>query len=365
MKLYEAIKQDIASGVYLSGSFLPNEFELSYKYNYSRGTVRSTLAMLEEDNLVELLKGKGRRICPVHVEKAKAPFTFLLPCADFISETFSNVTAQISRRILNGVSQVAFEHDYRVEVVPVSPTNYAHDINWGKLDSVNADSLLVVLGDWYRDLFPLLLERGCRVAFVFSHLSHRKEDEDFINRSFRIIINSFGVAETAVESLFRHGCRRIALFHRYILEPEHPTLSGYISGLSKCGLKFSAWHELPEEKMTLKKVKNQLRDFYKKSGGFDSLIITPELTSELCLRNLYQELELDENIKIIVSSDSNNNQLVTPSLTSMAFQYEEVGRIAAEILIAKDFVPVEKIINGRLIERESTLSSKCNFALTI
>ena len=363
LKLYETMKSDIASGVYLSGGFLPSEFELAAKYGYSRDTVRSTLAMLEDGKLVELLKGKRRRISPANVEKAKVPLTFLLPCPDFISETFSDVAAQNTRRMLKGVSQIAFEYDCRVETVPVSPTNNAHEIDWRKLDFVNADSMLVVTSEWYRDLFPLLLERGCRVAFVISHLSHRQEDEDFINRCFRITINACGAAEAAVEHLFRQGCRRIALFHRYISVPEHPTMGGYLSGVRKCGLKFAAWHEFPKEPLKLESVKSQLRDFYKKTGGFDGLLMDPGLAVELHLHNLYQDIGLAEDIKIIVSNDVANNQWTRPPLTGIAFPYEEIGRIAARHLLSPEFAPGEHLINSRIIERESTLtfSEKAKF----
>ena len=363
LKLYEALKSDIASGVYLSGGFLPNEFELAEKYGYSRDTVRSTLTMLEDDKLVELLKGKGRRICPAHVEKAKVPLTFLLPCADFISETFSDVAAHSSRRILKGFSQVAFEYDYRVETVPVSPTNNAHEIDWRKLDFVNAESMLLVDGYWYRELFPLLLERGCRVAFVNPQIFRRKLYEQFVNSCFSITMNSFGAAETAVGYLFRRGCRRIALLHHYILEQEHPTMGGYLSGLEKCGLKFSAWHEIPEEQLKLEDIRRQLKDLYKKSGGFDGLMIDPGLAVDLRLRNLYYDLGLAEDIKIIVSDDTASNQWVTPQLTSMAFPYEDIGRIAARCLLSSEFSPAEQLINARIIERESTsvFSKKARF----
>lgn len=354
LKLYETMKSDIASGVYLAGAFLPNEFELAEKYGYSRGTVRSVLAMLEDDKLVELLKGKRRRIYPANVKKAKVPLTFLLPCADYISETFSeDVSAQYTRRILKGFSQVAFEYDYRVESVPVSPTNNTHDIDWRKLDFVNADSRVVVIGEWYRDLFPLLLERGCRVAFVDTHITPRKEYEDFVNSSFHIIINAWEAAETAVGHLFRHGCHRIALFQRFISEPEHPTMGGYLAGVKRYGLAFKAWNELPADHLELQSLKNLLKDFYKKSGSFDGLIMSPDVILDLRLHDP-QELGLPDNVKVVIAGDFGNNRWVTPQLTSIEFPYEDIGRIAARHLLASEFSTGEQLIGGRLIERETT-----------
>ena len=361
-EIYQKLKKAIDDGIHPGGSFLPNETALAQIMGISRNTLRSVLTQLAEEKVIERMYPKGTMVC-ARRGNIQQPLTFLLPCADFLSETFPHVAAQSTRMMLKGVSQIAFENNYRVETVPVSPTNNAHEIDWRKLDFVNADSRLVVTTYWYRELFPLLLERGCRVAFVNQQTFYSKNYEDFIKSCFRITINDFGAAEAAVEYLFRRGCRRIALFQRYISEPEHPLMGGYLAGLKKCGLKFSAWHELPEQPLKQENVKSRLKDLYNQSGGFDSLLIGPEIAVELRLHNLYQSLGLPENIKIIVSDDAGNNQWTTLPLTGMAFPCEELGRIAARHLLSPEFLPGEQLINARIIERESTSVHKSDFTL--
>ncbi|MFA7231296.1 MAG: GntR family transcriptional regulator [Victivallaceae bacterium] len=356
-KLYEALKKDIASGFHPAAGILPNEFGLAGKYGYSRDTVRSALSMLEDEKILELMKGKGRRICQPEVEKPQVPLTFLLPCADFLSETFLDVSAQAARRILKGVSQIAFEYDYRVETVPVSPTNNEHDIDWRKLDFVNKDSLVIVSGYWYRDLFQLLMERGCRIAFINQQTFWRRQREDFVRSCFCLTINTVGTTELAVKHLFEHGCRRIALFHHHLSEPEHPVMRGYMSGIAKYGLTFSAWHELLQEQANMLSIKAQLLNFYKKSGSFDGLIIEPNFVLSLQLHNLYQELDLPPNIKIVILGGIENSQRMNPSIISLSLPYEETGRIAAHHLLSQEFRPGEEVIESKLIERESTLQT--------
>lgn len=41
---------------------LPSEAELAERYDVSRGTVRAALGLLADENLVEVLPGKGRRV---------------------------------------------------------------------------------------------------------------------------------------------------------------------------------------------------------------------------------------------------------------------------------------------------------------
>jgi DNA-binding LacI/PurR family transcriptional regulator len=308
---------------------------------------------LAEEKIIERMYPKGTMVCNRQT-KAKPPLSFLLPCSDFISETFPSATAQNSRRLLKGVSQAAFEYNYRVETVTVSPTNNMHDIDWSKLDFVNADSLLIISGYWYRDLFPLLMERGCRVAFSNPQIFLSKQYQDFLKNSFCLTSNIIGATEAAVRHLAAQGCQRIALLHHYIFQQEHPVLNGYLTGLKKCNMTFSAWDEFQKEALTFDIARNQVRDLYKRSGGFDGIIIDSGVVYELRLHNIHQELGLPENVKIMTSDDSENNQRVNPPLSSMAFPYEEIGRLAVQHLISEEFIPEERLINARLIEREST-----------
>ena len=334
---------------------MPREIVLAQIMGISRNTLRSVLTQLAEEKIIERMCPKGTIVCNRQV-KTQQPLTFLLPCSDFLSETSSDTGAQSNRRMLRGVSQIAFEYNCRVETVPVSPTNNAHEIDWRKLDFINADSMVLINGYWYHDLFQMLLERKCRIALVNRQDFCLKQYGDFVNNSFLITVNAFGAAEAAVEHLFKQGCRRIALFHRYISEPEHSIMGGYLSGLRKCKLAFSAWHELPDGHMTLESIINQLKDLREKSGGFDGILIDPGTAYELRLHNIYQKLRLPPNVKIITSDDCGNGQWMTPQLTSMAFPYEDIGRIAAQHLLAPEFVSGEQLISARLIERESTSS---------
>lgn len=361
IEVYQRLRKAIDSGIYPAGSFLPNETALAKIMGISRNTLRSVFTQLAEEKVIERMYPKGTKICDRR-GKIQQPLSFLLPCADFISETFSSVGAQNSRRLLKGVSQAAFEYECRVETVPVSPTNNEHDIDWRKLDFVNEDSLLIVVGYWYRGLFPLLQERGCRVAFINSPIFLSRQYHEFLTSCFCLTSNVTGAIAAAVEHLVMQGCCRIALLHHYIFQQDHPVLAGYLAGLKKCNLAFSLWDELQKEHLTLEIVRNQIIDLYKRSGGFDGIIIDSGTIYELHLHDIYQELGLPENVKIMTSDDSENNKRVNPPLTSMAFPYEEMGRIAAQHLISKEFTPGDQLINARLFERKSTVK-KSNFAL--
>lgn len=365
LKLYKEMKSDIASGVYLSGTFLPNEFDLADKYGYSRDTVRSVLTMLEDDKLVELLKGKGRQICPVPQDKIRQPISFLLPCTDFMSESSSDIAAEVASRMLKGVSEVAFEYDRMVQMVPVSPTNNAHDINWSKLNFVNKDSQLVINGYWYRDLFPMLSERGCRVAFVETQTCDFDIYADYLKDWFLLRLDRRSAAEAAVKLLLKKGYRRIALVHKDIAEKDHPVMQGYKDGMAKCGHRYDAWLDFDTENTSATIVAATIADFYKKNN-FDAMLIEPLLAFRMRRMHLFNKsIGLPANIKIITVGSVSYNQTALQPISSTEFPYEEIGRIAAMRLLEDNFRGGQQIFTARTVEREAIVHEPEHLELSV
>ncbi|MDD2973035.1 MAG: GntR family transcriptional regulator, partial [Lachnospiraceae bacterium] len=62
VKVYDRLYAQIKSGLYAVGSPLPSEPELAQQMGVSRMTLRRALSLLQEDNLVENIRGKGNYI---------------------------------------------------------------------------------------------------------------------------------------------------------------------------------------------------------------------------------------------------------------------------------------------------------------
>ena len=58
-QIYEALRSQIADGIYVSGDLLPSEHELCVKYNVARLTVRRSLEQLVADGFIIRQQGKG------------------------------------------------------------------------------------------------------------------------------------------------------------------------------------------------------------------------------------------------------------------------------------------------------------------
>lgn len=62
VRLYTALKEQIAGGTYPFGGLLPSEREIGLQYDMDRTTVRKALDMLVEDGLVEKKAGVGTKV---------------------------------------------------------------------------------------------------------------------------------------------------------------------------------------------------------------------------------------------------------------------------------------------------------------
>ena len=341
-------------------SRFPTEHELCAEFGVSRATINKVMVKLTEDGLITRTPRKGSFV--MKAVKPQMPITFLLPCADFISDAAEISYSLHTRQMLKGVSQVAFEHKRRVQTVSVSPTNNKHDIDWKQLEFVDRNSMVIMSNYWYCDLFPLFKERGCRTVFVEHQTYHSKIYADYLKDWFVLSMDRIHAMEDAVKFLAHRGCQRIALVKNDLDEKDHPALQGYKSGLAKCGLRYAAW--LNTSNISHETITGAIADFYKQKN-FDALLLDPYLVFRLRTQHsLNRCLGLPENVKIMADDEISYNRRAFPSLSSTEFPYEETGRIAAQCLLNDEFKPGRQFFNARIIERESTMHETEQLALT-
>lgn len=61
-QVFKKIEQDITSGIYQAGDFLPTENELTQTYQMSRDTIRKALKLLAEAGLIQKIHGSGSQV---------------------------------------------------------------------------------------------------------------------------------------------------------------------------------------------------------------------------------------------------------------------------------------------------------------
>ena len=90
-QIYKLLKERIERRVYVPGSRLPKEVELSAELGVSRKTLRPVLEQLAMENLIERVKGKGTFIRDAEESRTKIlvivhdssdisnPFLYIMP----------------------------------------------------------------------------------------------------------------------------------------------------------------------------------------------------------------------------------------------------------------------------------------------
>lgn len=164
-KIVNEFKARILSGVAAPGSRMPTEQELAHRLNVARDTLRDALRILEEEQLIERIPGKGTFIRAQEKEQGNV-ITFLLPCADIIADRIGYRTSLITREMLCGAMIEGNKQKLRIETIAVSPTNRNDDIDWHSLSHLNESGKVIVFTLWYQPLFQFLKERGTSVALV-------------------------------------------------------------------------------------------------------------------------------------------------------------------------------------------------------
>lgn len=124
VKVYDQLYKSIQNGTYAPGSQLPSEPDLALQMDVSRMTLRRALSLLQEDNLIHNIRGKG----------------------NFIKD---HVPASLSSNIMSITNPIDFccsetwddlEIEFRIE----PPSDFINQ-------SVGGNSVAVVIADrWYK-----------------------------------------------------------------------------------------------------------------------------------------------------------------------------------------------------------------------
>ena len=103
-EIYQAIREQIASGELGPEDKLPTEDELARRYSVSKITVKKALEMLKDDGLILRVQGRGtfvRKIEPVESARETPPRSRLIGLVlEHVSSSFGlNMMYYIDRRL--------------------------------------------------------------------------------------------------------------------------------------------------------------------------------------------------------------------------------------------------------------------------
>ncbi|RLD28855.1 MAG: LacI family transcriptional regulator [Bacteroidetes bacterium] len=190
----------------------------------------------------------------------------------------------------------------------------------------------------------------------------------------KVIVDDLKGSKKAVEKLISNGCKNIAIITTkdYVSVGRLRT-QGYLEALQEN--KISANKSLIlkidvelDSEDHLEDLENEIEQFFKKNKNIDGIFAVNELYAVTAMKVVRKyDLKIPDNIQVIGFTDGVLSKHSRPGLTTVSQHAQEMGEKAAELLIERLELEVEKeeygeeeehyqtvVIETELIERDST-----------
>jgi len=136
-----------------------SEAVLCAEFNISRMTANKINNQLVTEGFLYRVKGSGTYVKTPHA--TQQAIRVLLPCPDY----FLFDCTYDMRLLLAGMLEKSMLTDMRIQAVPVSKVNNPQKIDWDELEDFNSETIVIVGGFWFKEIFPFLRKRKCKVIF--------------------------------------------------------------------------------------------------------------------------------------------------------------------------------------------------------
>ena len=326
-QLVATLKGYLSGGECMGGQ-LPCEVELAERFHVSRKTLRSALEVLEGENLIRRIHGKGTFRADNNLNPLSKIIYYIVPCADY------TIASGSSRNgidlLLAGLLRACAGTDWRVVTLPFSRTNILTDIDYETLNIIEPGAKVFLSGMWYRYGFRFFQERNCDVIFLFTqNFSIHFPDDDnytpYIRNWHQMRQDAASLTRIGTEELFRRGCRRPLLCAPYLMDVTNMKLSGFQEAGG------TLYWDIPKNFSDFEMFKKELWKKYRETD-FDSLFLDCAYDFEPDYRySLARNLGLPEDVEIIVQGELDCCRRMYPRISYVTYDYGQICRDALEI----------------------------------
>lgn len=257
--------------------------------------------------------------------------------------------------VISGIEDVAYNAGFTVMICQ-SNEKYDRELaNANMLMAHRVDGVLVSIAkeSTNYDHLQMMKDSGIPLVFFDRIVPGMIADQ--------VLIDDEEAAYKATKHLIDSGRKRIAHFSG----PEHLMIGrnrreGYLRALREAGL--------PEDPSLIIQADNYekavvtVRHMYDKGLLPDGIFATNDLTAVGAMQGLQKlGIEIPKQIAIVGFSDGRLSGITVPTLTSVDQHGYDMGSIATELLLQRilneddNYTPVTRILEGRLIVRESSI----------
>ena len=346
--LADIIRKNIEEGIYSDGQVLDTENELAKKHEMSRQTVRQALGLLENEGILERVRGSGTYVKHKRVEREKT---------HMIGVVVTYMSEYIFPTILRGIEAELAQNGYTMRL---------------SVTSNQASNERNILKEYLRKPVDGLIIQGTKTNLpnlniaLFQELSQNGVPYIFVNNYYQeldnpayVIMDDRKAGEDAISFLAHKGHSIIGGIFKIDDMQGVRRYQGYAEGLMRKGLNMS------DDRITWFTTEGKKYLF---EGDFGLKVIQSleDCTAVVCysdqiavgLFDLFKKYgkNVPDDIAIISFDNSIYSDLNSVKITSFNHLKEEMGHIAAKQLIhimnggcsEKIIIPMD------LVEKEST-----------
>jgi len=336
--MQDDIRKQIYAGTLKPGASLLSESELAKKYGISRGSVRTGLRLLREKGIIEVLPGKGAfvssRPAAIQPVTRKNRIALVIPSLE-----------DSDLQIYEGIEAVLDEAGFVLSIFNSRRSIEQENSNLTLLLERREEGA-IVFPNWGRSNAQMIYElKRADYPFVLIDRYFRDLETDYV-----VTDNKAG-GFIAAEHLIRLGHRRIGVILGVQCTAVDDRYAGFMEALAKYGLDLDPNLIVRMEKTA---------DAEPLSGGYDgavkllekqptAIFATNDFIARETLKALNSHnLSVPGDVSVIGFDNQRFAEELVPSLTTIAQPFMDIGRRAAQILLAK-------IQNGQNQVRQETL----------
>lgn len=351
-EVYETLRIRILSGSLLPGDKLPNERALAAELGVAAMTLRKALDQLEQEGHLIRRRYHGTVIASgkeqERIEQDDIRIGLVVPTE------LRTVAHPVFSRLLNGIEGIASEMGARLELVVSNPTSAtAEELFLKTLKESHVDGWII----------PAMLSSTVRAALrrdktpkVLLHFA----DEELSGHFFEC--DNERLAAQVGEHLLLSGYRKVALF--YPKELFNVTnhfardLADFIerNGGSMVSQLLAGWDAADGVQAC--------RDLFDQGGSFDVAVCYDDDIALGVLQVLKERGLSAPGIGVIGAGDFPVGSLMSPSLTTIAIPFYQLGRdmtrLLFDLILRQPVEPAHRTFQSKLIVRDSSCPKICS-----
>jgi DNA-binding LacI/PurR family transcriptional regulator len=224
-----------------------------------------------------------------------------------------------------GMLKEAQKSSMRIQGVPVSSVNNPQKIDWDELEDFNSETTVIVSGFWFKEVFPFLYERKCKVIFCDFHTGDDAKAYPAFFRNWTILrLDAQKAMVKTVDLLAKKNFKRIGYVYNVYFQ-DSPLMAGFRDGMSRNNL---PWTE--DNLIYSGNIDNYYDRIQTASDNFDVLILSaPDLVRQtmMILRSSGQKVPGD--IALICFGDKQNFVNLEPPLSALSIPFYRIGQTIA------------------------------------